>query len=193
MIHERRPGSVPNLNYEFGLQTVRLASLGWRGLARFVDLSLIGGSTVGLGWLMTRGFDWQAFAEAVNLHAGHPTINIASRVAKLLAVWLVVIVLGILIAQSIYGVTPGKWLCRLKTLRTTLRPCGFARSLVREIVFFVDCCNFLCWTPGIVSIAFTDRRQRLGDLVADTIVVETRSLRSESLPSSRQSNAVSSV
>ena len=77
-----------------------------------------------------------------------------------------------MVTQAKWEITPGKWLCRLRTVRTSLRPCGFARSLAREIVFFVDCGNFICWTPGILSIALTDHRQRLGDLVADTIVVE---------------------
>ena len=44
--------------------------------------------------------------------------------------------------------------------------------------FFVDSISLFCWTPGIVSIALTNRRQRLGDLVADTVVVETRSMKS---------------
>ena len=130
---------------------------------------------------MTRGFDWLSFFEALNLRINnpefdHPTFSIAVRVAGIMACWLVVIVFSLITAQAIWGVTPGKWLCRLKTLRTSLRPCGFAHSLVREIILAVDCCNLLCWTPGLVSIALTEYRQRLGDIVADTIVVETRSL-----------------
>ena len=162
--------------YDFGAQTVKLASLGWRGLARLIDLGLLGFTTVGMGWLMTRGFDWQSFAEALNLKVDHSTVFIARRVAAILIAWCLVSVLATLMAQAVWGVTPGKWMCGLRTVRTSLRRCGFARSLVREIVFFVDCCYGLCWTPGIVSIAFTDRRQRLGDLVADTIVVDSGAL-----------------
>ncbi|MDB5342244.1 MAG: hypothetical protein JWP89_621 [Schlesneria sp.] len=160
--------------YEFGTQTVRLASLGWRGVARLIDLGLIVSTTIGLGWVMTRGFDWQSLIEALNMNVPHATIPIAQRTAAILGIWLVAAVLAMLSTQAVWGITPGKWLCGLRTLRTSLRPCRYTRSLAREIVFFVDCCNFICWTPGIVSIAFTDRRQRLGDLVADTIVVEWR-------------------
>jgi len=162
--------------YDFGVQSVKLASLGWRGLSRLIDLGLLSLTTVGLGWLMTLGFDWHSFAEALNMKVSHPTVPVAERVVVLLATWILAIVVAMLITQAVWGMTPGKWICRLRTVRTSLRPCGFARSLAREIVFFVDCCNFLCWTPGIVSIAFTDKRQRLGDLVADTIVVESRSM-----------------
>ncbi|MBC8115770.1 MAG: RDD family protein, partial [Candidatus Saccharimonas sp.] len=133
-----------------------------------------------LGWALTRGFDWLAWLEALNLKVDHPTIRVAARVASILALWLAIVVFSLLVVQARWGLTPGKWLCGLRTLRTTLKPCGFARSLVRETVMCVDACNFLCWTPGILSIAFTDCRQRLGDLVADTLVVEVRSLRQSS-------------
>lgn len=162
-------------DYGFGLQTVKLGSVGWRGIARLVDLGVIGLSTASLGWLMTRGLDWLALAEALNLKVEHPVIPIAAWTAFFLATWLTASVLALIAAQGRWGITPGKWLCGLRTLRTTLRPCGFTSSLTRELVFFIDCGNFLCWTPGILSIAFTDCRQRLGDLVADTLVVEARS------------------
>ncbi len=164
-------------DYSFGVQTVKLASLGRRGLARLIDLTLIVLTTAGLGWLMTLGFDWLTWLEAVNLKVAHPTVTVAARVAAILAVWLTILVISLLVAQGRWGFTPGKWLCGLRTLRTTLRPCGFARSLVREVVLGVDACNYLCWAPGILSIALTDFRQRLGDLVADTIVVEAASLK----------------
>lgn len=163
-------------DYGYGIQNVKLASLGRRGFARLIDFALIGLTTAGLGWSMTRGLDWLALLEAINLHVAHPTVPIAARAASILALWLAIVVLSLLIAQGRTGLTPGKWLCGLRTLRTTLKPCGFARSLARELVFCVDACHFLCWAPGIVSIALTDCRQRLGDLVADTLVVEVRSL-----------------
>ena len=159
-------------DYGYGIQNVKLASLGRRSLARLIDFALIGLTTAGLGWSLTRGLDWLALLEAINLHVAHPTVPIAARAALILALWLVVVVITLLIVQGRTGLTPGKWLCGLRTLRTTLKPCGFARSLARELVFCVDACHFLCWAPGIVTIALTDCRQRLGDLVADTLVVE---------------------
>ena len=164
-------------DYGFGVQNVKLASLGRRGLARLIDFALIGLTTVGLGAALTRGLDWLALLEAINLHVAHPTVPVAARVASILALWLAVYVLSLLIVQGRTGLTPGKWLCGLRTLRTTLKPCGFARSLARELVLCVDACHFLCWAPGIVTIALTDCRQRLGDLVADTLVVEAGSLK----------------
>ena len=160
--------------YEFGVQTVKLASVGWRAIARTTDLTIIGLLIIGIGALLTRDFDWLSLAEALNLGVDHPTLTSAVQIVSTLAFCLAAMISVLLVTQAKWGVTPGKWLCRLRTVRTSLRPCGFARSLAREIVFFFDCGNFICWTPGILSIALTDHRQRLGDLVADTIVVEKR-------------------
>lgn len=162
--------------YEFRTQTVALASVGRRGLARLIDLLLLGGTTTMLMAVIMRGLDWWALSEALNLRIPHPTITVLHRAMIAATVWLAGSVVFLVLSQAWWGVTPGKWCCGLRTLRATLKPCGIARSLVREIIICVDTCNTLCWTPGIVSIALSDHRQRLGDLVADTIVVEARSL-----------------
>jgi hypothetical protein len=74
--------------------------------------------------------------------------------------------------QARWGLTPGKWLMGLRTVRTSLRPCGFARSLLRELFMAFDAPLLLTPFPGITSMLSTDCRQRLGDLAADTIVVQ---------------------
>lgn len=166
-----------NPMYGSGRQTVRMASVWRRGVARVIDLGLIAVTTLFLGWLLTRTLDWSSFVEALNLRIYHPTVARAVWAATWMNVWLIAAYAVLVAMQARWGLTPGKWLCGLRTLRTTLKQCGFARSLVREVVLSVDACHFLCWTPGIVCIALTDCRQRLGDLVADTIVVEAASLK----------------
>jgi len=46
----------------------------------------------------------------------------------------------------------------------------------------LPCLNTATWTPGILAIAFTESRQRLGDLVADTIVIRANSLTIQRTP-----------
>ncbi|WP_010587474.1 RDD family protein [Schlesneria paludicola] len=158
--------------YAFGQETVQLASLARRGLARMIDIGLIATSALILGGILTWGLDWPAFLEAINLRVAHPSIPIVRRAVELTAIWIAFSVFVFLLIQGITGRTPGKRWCGIKTVRSTLRPCGIARSLTREIIFYVDSCSLLCWTPGILSIALTPLRQRLGDLVADTIVID---------------------
>ena len=99
------------------------------------------------------------------------------RIADPWAFFLVVIatisllLLSRIILEGGFGITPGKWLCGIRTLRTTLRPCGVLRALARELMIYVDSMLLFIWLPGILTIAFTKNRQRLGDLVSDTVVV----------------------
>lgn len=158
-------------DYGFGLQQVKLAGIGRRAVARLIDLSLIGLSTALLAWWLTRGLDWLSLIEALNLKVAHPTVESATRIVGALIFWLVVCEGLMVVTQARWGLTVGKWCCGLRVLQPTLRPCGYARSLVRELILYVDACCFWCWTPGIASIAVTDHRQRLGDIIGDTIVV----------------------
>jgi uncharacterized RDD family membrane protein YckC len=158
-------------DYGFGWQQVKLAPILRRALARSIDLGLIGLSTVALAWWLTRDMDWLSLIEALNLKVSHPAVESATRIVCTLLLWLVVCEGLIVVAQARWGLTVGKWCCDLRVHQTSMRPCGLARSLVRELLLYVDACSFLCWTPGITSIALTDHRQRLGDIIGDTIVV----------------------
>lgn len=164
-----------NDSYQFGHDTVRLAPLGRRCLARGIDvvfvLSPLTIFTL-IFWPQVHEeqifrFSWgsgeteQAFAELFH----------ALRPAGLTSLFLFV---ALIFTQSCWGLTPGKWLCGVRTLRTTLRTCGFTRSLLRELMLAIDAPLFLTPLPGVTSILATECRQRLGDLAADTIVIDVR-------------------
>lgn len=76
--------------------------------------------------------------------------------------------------QGRTGITPGKWLLGLRTNRDTLRPCGFARALLRDLMYWVDIPLLLTPLPAMLSIMLSQHRQRLGDRIAQTIVVDVR-------------------
>ncbi len=162
-------------HYEFGIQSVRLASLGRRGLARLIDFAWMTLLPLTVGWIWMRDFDWLSLAESIKLKLDHPTLHTEYHVLNTLVILLIVETLFLVVVQGGWGITPGKWLCGLRTLRTTLRPCGLARSLVRELMLVAETFQFICWLPPMLSIALTNQRQRLGDLVGDTIVVEAKS------------------
>ena len=99
----------------------------------------------------------------------------AATIGFLVAIaWAVgIFVLAVLI-EGRTGAFVGKWLCGLRVVRTTLRPCSRKRILLRELLLCVDTANLLSPIPAVFAILSNEQRQRIGDLVADTIVVEHR-------------------
>lgn len=73
-----------------------------------------------------------------------------------------------------YGLTPGKWLMGVRTVRTTQRSCGMARALLRDAAYCLDIPFLLTPIPALISLILSDNHQRIGDRLADTIVVEAR-------------------
>jgi len=63
------------------------------------------------------------------------------------------------------GGTVGKLLCRLRVVSVDRKRCGFVSALVRNFVRPVDL------LAGPLLVAFSPQRQRLGDRIADTVVV----------------------
>ena len=71
--------------------------------------------------------------------------------------------------EGLFASTIGKTLLKLRVVEKTGDPCSFAGSFKRNILRFVD------WLPALyilaaVIISVSHERQRLGDIVAKTIV-----------------------
>jgi uncharacterized membrane protein SpoIIM required for sporulation/uncharacterized RDD family membrane protein YckC len=69
------------------------------------------------------------------------------------------------------GQTPGKRIHRLRVVREGGFSVGFAASAVRNLVRILDMQPIFLYLVGFGSVLVTKRGQRLGDLVAGTIVV----------------------
>ena len=81
-----------------------------------------------------------------------------------------------IILEGRYGLTPGKWLLGIRTVSSTGRSCGVARSLLRTILYWIDLSCLITPIPAAISIMLSPSRQRLGDRMADTVVVVDRSV-----------------
>jgi uncharacterized RDD family membrane protein YckC len=88
------------------------------------------------------------------------------------------------VLQGRWGITLGKWICGIRTVRSTLRPCGFFRALFRELLLVLDTLFGMTLLPVTFVMAFTHNRERIGDLLADTIVIRRpgSNLTSEPVP-----------
>jgi uncharacterized RDD family membrane protein YckC len=72
------------------------------------------------------------------------------------------------------GQTPGKRWLKLRVIREDGRPIGFFEAMVRNLLRNFDIMPSPFYSIGLISVFATDRDQRVGDLVAGTVVVRER-------------------
>jgi uncharacterized RDD family membrane protein YckC len=72
------------------------------------------------------------------------------------------------------GQTPGKRWLRLRVIREDGRPITFWEAAARNLVRIFDMMPSSLYSVGLVSIFISSRDQRVGDLVAGTVVVRER-------------------
>ncbi len=74
--------------------------------------------------------------------------------------------------EGIWGKTVGKKICGIVVLKDDFTKCDIPRGLLRNLMRIVDL--FFYYWVGVVSIVATMKWQRLGDIVAGTVVVRNR-------------------
>jgi uncharacterized RDD family membrane protein YckC len=72
------------------------------------------------------------------------------------------------------GQTPGKRWLKLRVIREDGRPIGFFEAMVRNLLRSFDIMPSPFYSIGLISVFATERDQRVGDLVAGTVVVRER-------------------
>ncbi|HEY6803108.1 MAG TPA: RDD family protein [Pyrinomonadaceae bacterium] len=72
------------------------------------------------------------------------------------------------------GQTPGKRWLKLRVLREDGRPITFWESSVRNLLRTFDMMPAPFYSVGLISVFSTNRDQRVGDMVAGTVVVRER-------------------
>ena len=75
--------------------------------------------------------------------------------------------------EAKYGQTVGKMLADVVVVTEDGDAIGYRESALRTLLRLVDILPFF-YIVGIVTIYLTGRRQRVGDLVADTVVVRAK-------------------
>ncbi len=98
--------------------------------------------------------------------------------------WVIaVIILSVFVIWSGYfaafewawnGQTPGKRWLRLRVIREDGRPITFLEAAARNLLRIFDMMPFPFYSIGLVCVFISSRDQRIGDLVAGTVVVRER-------------------
>ncbi len=74
--------------------------------------------------------------------------------------------------EGIWGKTIGKKICGIIVLKEDFKKCSLGMGFLRNIMRIVD--SFFYYLVGIIAITGTLKWQRLGDLVAGTVVVKDK-------------------
>ncbi|MCC7054663.1 MAG: stage II sporulation protein M [Gemmatimonadaceae bacterium] len=145
-----------------------LAGIGTRGAAALVDLILM---------LLLSGSGWYAAASLARLFPGVAALaDNWLRAAAILAQFCIIWGYFVVFEAVWDGQTPGKRLLGLRVVRNGGGGVDLGPSAARNLLRFVDFLPF-GYFAGMLTIIANQRNQRLGDLVAGTIVVRERLLR----------------
>lgn len=81
------------------------------------------------------------------------------------------------ICESLWSRTLGKWVYGLQIRRLNGEPCGWRAASIRTLLRIVETNPILFGgLPAGLMVLFTKRRQRLGDWLAGTVVVSSKSV-----------------
>jgi uncharacterized membrane protein SpoIIM required for sporulation/uncharacterized RDD family membrane protein YckC len=160
------------------LVSYTLAGVGTRGAAAMIDVVLMVVSTLAL---------YYAAAKVPSFLPGARALRDSSWVIAVAIIGQFLIFWGYYVAfEAIWdGQTPGKRLLGLRVVRNGGGGVDIGASAARNLVRIVDFMP-VGYFIGMVSIIANQRNQRLGDLVAGTIVVRERIIR-QTAPRARAS------
>ena len=167
-----RPSLDATLDVETPEQVVvsyTLAGIGTRGAAALIDLVIM---------LLITGALWYAAASVPKLIPGLRSAGRSGLLNATVIIGQFLILYGYFVAfEALWdGQTPGKRLLGLRVVRNGGGGVDVGSSAARNLIRFVDFLPFGYFT-GMITIIANPRNQRLGDLVAGTIVVRERLLR----------------
>ena len=148
---------MTNLNYQ---------GIGPRIAAQIVDTIIILILYMLVGFAMAGSFSFDFTGEAA-----YPIIAASGLIVLLYFVLL----------EGLTGATIGKRLLKIKVVRVDGSPCGIGPAAIRTILRIIDGLPFL-YIIGMILIARSPMKQRLGDRVARTVVIKVGETPVSSMP-----------
>jgi len=168
----RAPGAAAAIDTAVAIETPehivfhhRVAGPARRALAHLVDLLLCYGAVLLLGVVVVLAGGAGASGAEGDLGASTKAGIGVLLVALFAAQWIY-----FLAWEATRGASPGKKWLGLRVLTTEGRPVGWRAAALRNLLRAADLLP-AGYVAGLASMALTTRFQRLGDLVAGTMVV----------------------
>jgi uncharacterized RDD family membrane protein YckC len=148
-----------------------LATIGNRFLACAVDHVIQVFSSI-IVYFIARNFSPELRSNESAVFGAEGEINQLIMALAIIASFLIYFGYFIFFETVWSGQTPGKRWLKLRVIQEDGRPINFFAALLRNLIRLVD--MFPLYSIGIVSIFASSRAKRLGDYVANTVVVKER-------------------
>jgi uncharacterized RDD family membrane protein YckC len=151
-----------------------IATIGNRFLACAIDHTIQAAAIIVLGIIgynVSEGF--RSLSRLLTLDPKEGSLWVVA--ISLLATF--VIVMGyFMIFETVWsGQTPGKRLLKLRVIQEDGRPITFFAAMTRNLLRGADIQPFPFYSVGILSVFASRQARRLGDFVANTVVIKERS------------------
>ena len=166
-----QPTFAPASGYQAPRSYVPHVAPSYQGVAiRFVAILIDTIIIAIIGGILSIPFN--ALAVITNSASGTVTVSPASAVGGLVS--LAVFVLYFTLLEGHYGQTVGKMAVKIKVVREADgAPIDYSEAAVRTILRFLDLIPYIIpYLLGATLIWSSDKKQRLGDRVARTVVVK---------------------
>ena len=166
-----QPTLAPASGYQAPRTYVPHVAPPYQGVAiRFVAILIDTIIIAIIGGILSIPFN--ALAVITNSASGTVTVSPASAVGGLVS--LAVFVLYFTLLEGHYGQTVGKMAVKIKVVREADgAPIDYSEAAVRTILRFLDLIPYIIpYLLGATLIWSSDKKQRLGDRVARTVVVK---------------------
>ena len=166
-----QPTFAPASGYQAPRTYVPHVAPPYQGVAiRFVAILIDTIIIAIIGGILSISFN--ALAVITNSPSGTVTVSPASAVGGLVS--LAVFVLYFTLLEGHYGQTVGKMAVKIKVVREADgAPIDYSEAAVRTILRFLDLIPYIIpYLLGATLIWSSDKKQRLGDRVARTVVVK---------------------
>jgi uncharacterized RDD family membrane protein YckC len=151
----------------------RIAGPARRAVGHVLDLLLCYGAVVLLGVVVLFAAMGSGVATGEIGAAAKAGIGLV-LLALFAAQWIYFVV-----CEAIFGRSPGKMAVGIRVVTTSGRPIGWRAAALRNLLRAADLLP-VAYAAGVVSMALSSRFQRLGDLVAGTMVVAPENARAAS-------------
>jgi uncharacterized RDD family membrane protein YckC len=164
------PTFAPAPGYQVPRSYVPYATSPYQGVAiRFVAILIDTIIILIIAGILSAPFN--AFAFITNSASGTVTFSLASALDGLVS--LAVFILYFTLLEGRYGQTVGKMAVKIKVVREADgAPIDYSQAAVRTILRFLDGIPYIIpYLLGAALIWSSEEKQRLGDLVAHTVVV----------------------